>query len=285
MNKLTHDKKIQVISSLVEGSSLRSVARMTGVSRTTIHRLLENVGETCLEYQDIFLRNLPCKNLQIDEIWSFCYAKEKNVPQEFKGMFGFGDTWTWVALDADTKLVPNWLVGSRDADTGYKFLSDLKKRLANRVQITTDGFKVYLKAIEMVFGSEVDHAMLVKLYGQTPEGEKRYSPAECIATETQILQGNPIKKNISTSFVERQNLTMRMNMRRFTRLTNAFSKKVQNLEHAVALHFFHYNFCRPHKTLNKERNLGITPAMAAGVSKHAWTIGDIVELTESTGRI
>lgn len=285
MNKLTLEKKVQVVSALVEGNSMRSTVRMTGVSRTTIHRLLEHVGAACAEYQDIFLRDLPCKNIQIDEIWSFTYAKEKNVPAEFKGMFGFGDTWTWVALDADTKLVPNWRVGSRDAENGYRFLADLKTRLANRVQITSDGYKVYLKAVEMVFGSEVDYAQLVKLYGQTPEGEKRYSPAECIATETVVLQGTPDKKNISTSYVERQNLTMRMNMRRFTRLTNAFSKKIENLEHAVALHFFHYNFCRPHKTLNKERNLGITPAMAAGVSKSAWTIEDIVVLTESSGRI
>lgn len=285
MNKLTLDKKVQIVSALVEGSSLRSIARMTGVSRTTIHRLLEHVGETCHEYQDVILRDLPCKNIQIDEIWSFCYAKEKNVPQEYKGMFGFGDTWTWVALDADTKLVPSWKVGSRDAESGYRFLSDLKTRLANRVQITSDGYKVYLKAIEMVFGSEVDYAQLVKLYGETPEGEKRYSPTEFVGTETTIVQGKPDKKNISTSYVERQNLTMRMNMRRFTRLTNAFSKKIENLEHAVALHFFHYNFCRPHKTLNKERNLGITPAMASGVTNRAWTIEDIIELTESTGRI
>lgn len=285
MNILNHDKKVQVLSSLVEGVSLRSVARMTGVSRTTIHRLLENVGQTCLEYQDIFLRDLPCKNVQVDEIWSFTYAKEKNVPEEFKGMFGFGDTWTWTSLDADTKLVPSWHIGSRNANDASIFLKDLKKRLSDRIQLTTDGHKVYIKAVEEAFGSEVDYAMLIKLYGQTPEGEKRYSPADCIATEKNVVQGNPDKTKISTSYVERQNLTRRMNMRRFTRLTNAFSKKVKNLEYAVALHFFHYNFIRPHKTLNKERNLGITPAMASGVTNRAWTLSDVVALTESSGRI
>lgn len=285
MNTLTIEKKVQVVSALVEGASLRSIARMTGVSRTTIHRLLEHVGATCSEYQDIFLRDLPCQDVQVDEIWSFCYAKEKNIPAEFKGLFGFGDTWTWVAIDSDNKLVPSWHIGSRDAHDATIFLNDLKSKLAERIQLTSDGHKVYLKAVEEAFGMDVDYAMLVKLYGETPEGEKRYSPAECIATEKTIVQGKPDQKKISTSYVERQNLTMRMNMRRFTRLTNAFSKKVENLEHAVALHFFHYNFIRPHKTLNQERNLGITPAMAARVTNRAWTIRDLVELTESTGRI
>lgn len=252
---------------------------MTGAAKGTVTRLLASVGKACAEYQDVMLRDLPCKNIQCDEIWSFCYAKEKNVPQEYKGQFGFGDVWTWTALDADTKLVPSWLVGSRDAEHGQLFINDLKNRLANRIQLTTDGHKVYLSAIENAFGSEIDYAMLIKLYGETPEGEKRYSPADCIATETQVIQGKPDIKKVSTSYVERQNLTMRMSMRRFTRLTNAFSKKIENLEAAVALHFMYYNFCRPHKTLNKERSLGITPAMAAGITKRAWKIEDIIGLT------
>lgn len=280
MNKLRIDKKVQVIASLVEGNSIRSTCRMTGVAKGTVTRLLVSVGKACKEYQDKTLRNLPCKNIQCDEVWSFCYAKEKNVPQEFKGKFGFGDVWTWTAIDAETKLVPSWHVGLRDAENGIRFLNDLKERLANRIQLTTDGHKVYLKAVEETFGIDVDYAMLVKLYGETPEGEKRYSPADCIATETQIIRGKPDTKKISTSYVERQNLTMRMGMRRFTRLTNAFSKKIENLEASVSLHFMYYNFCRPHKTLNEKRNLGITPAMAAGVTNKRWTIEDIVRLDD-----
>ncbi|MEK7572091.1 MAG: IS1 family transposase [Patescibacteria group bacterium] len=281
MNTLSLEKKVQVISSLVEGNSIRSTVRMTGVAKGTVTRLLVAVGKACADYQDVMLRDLPCKTIQCDEIWSFCYAKEKNVPEEYRGQVGFGDTWTWTALDADTKLVPSWHIGSRNADHGVAFMNDLKGRLANRVQLTTDGHKVYLKAVEDTFGIDVDYAMLIKLYGETPEGEKRYSPADCIATETQVIQGKPDIKKVSTSYVERQNLTMRMSMRRFTRLTNAFSKKVENLEAAVALHFMHYNFCRPHKTLNKERNLGITPAMAAGVTNRRWAIEDIVGLVNA----
>lgn len=279
MNTLSLEEKTKVISALVEGNSIRATCRMTGIAKGTVTRLLASVGQACAEYQDIFLRDLPCKNLQADEIWSFCYAKEKNVPQEYKGKFGYGNVWTWTALDADTKFVPSWHIGSRDAIDGMIFMNDLKSRLANRVQLTTDGHHVYMLAVENVFGSEVDYAMLVKIYGKPHrEDEARYSPTECIGTETKIMQGNPDTKNISTSYVERQNLTMRMNMRRFTRLTNAFSKKIENLEAAVALHFMYYNFCRPHKTLNKERNLGITPAMAAGVTVRQWKIEDIIEL-------
>ena len=281
MNILSLEKKTQVISSLVEGNSIRATCRMTGAAKGTVTRLLANVGKTCAEYQDVVLRNLPCKQIQCDEIWSFCYAKDKNVPERYRGKFGYGDVWTWTAIDADTKLVPSWLIGLRDAPNAYRFMQDLKKRLANRVQITTDGHSSYLWAVENVFGSEVDYAMLVKLYGQQPDGEKRYSPAQCIATRQQVLQGNPDTSKISTSYVERQNLTMRMNMRRLTRLTNAFSKKIENLEYAIALHFMYYNFCRPHTTLNLKRNLGITPAMAAGAANRAWTIEDIIYLTNS----
>jgi IS1 family transposase len=278
MNTLSLEEKTKVIAALVEGNSIRATCRMTGIAKGTVTRLLERVGKACADYQDIWLRDLPCDNIQCDEIWSFCYSKEKNVPKEHKGQFGYGDVWTWTALDADTKLVPSWHIGSRDAVDGTIFMNDLKSRLANRVQLTTDGHKVYLKAVEASFGMDVDYAMLVKLYGETPEGEKRYSPAECIATDMQIIMGKPDKKKVSTSYVERQNLTMRMNMRRFTRLTNGFSKKVQNLEAAVALHFMYYNFVRPHKTLNLERNLNMTPSMAAGVTNRAWKVEDIVLL-------
>lgn len=281
MNTLNLEEKTRVISALVEGNSIRATVRMTGVAKGTVTRLLERVGQACADYQDIWLRDLPCKNIQCDEIWSFCYAKEKNVPDRYKGKFGYGNVWTWTALDADTKLVPSWHIGTRDAIDGMYFMNDLKSRLANRVQLTTDGHKVYLQAVENAFGSEVDFAQLVKIYGHiTKEEEKRYSPADCVGIEKNVLQGNPDKKLISTSYVERQNLTMRMSMRRFTRLTNGFSKKVQNLEAAVALHFMYYNFVRPHKTLNQEKNLGMTPAMAAGVAVRPWKIEDIVSLSE-----
>jgi len=230
-----------------------------------------------MDYQDKVMHNLTSKKLQCDEIWSFVYAKEKNVPNQYSGKFGYGDVWTFTALDADTKLIPSWLVGNRSFNCAKDFIADLKARLANRVQITTDGHKMYLEAVEKTFGSEIDYAMLVKLYGQDIEGEKRYSPAKCIGAERMIIQGNPDKEAISTSYVERQNLTMRMNMRRFTRLTNAFSKKLENHTLALALYFMHYNFARPHKTLANPYPR--TPAMAAGISDHIWTIEEIVRLT------
>ncbi len=213
MYTLSLEQKIRVVSSLVEGNSIRATCRITDVAKGTVTRLLGSIGKACLEYQDVVLRDLPCKYIQCDEIWSFCYAKEKNVPEELKGKLGFGDVWTWVAIDAETKLVPSWSVGLRDANYAQKFMDDLKSRLANRVQLTTDGHKVYLWAVENAFGSEIDYAMLIKIYGSQPEQEKRYSPAECIAIEKQIHQGNPDTTKISTSYVERQNLTMRMNMR------------------------------------------------------------------------
>jgi IS1 family transposase len=276
MNKLSIERRAKVISALVEGNSIRATCRMTGTAKGTVIRLLAEVGKACAEYQDKHLRNLPCKHIQCDEIWSFCYAKQKNVPEDKQGRLGYGDVWTWTAIDADTKLVPSWLVGLRDAYHGHKFMSDLKSRLANRVQITTDGHRVYLWAVEDAFGSEVDYAMLIKLYGQELESETRYSPAKCIGTNPTIIQGNPDPTKVSTSFAERQNLTMRMSMRRFTRLTNAFSKKIENLEYAVALHFMYYNFARPHKTLANPYPR--TPAMAAGISNHIWNIEEIVSI-------
>lgn len=281
MNRLSIERRTKVISALVEGNSIRATCRMTDTAKGTVIKLLKDVGIACAKYQDKHLRNLPCKHIQCDEIWSFCYAKQKNVPEDKQGKLGYGDVWTWTAIDADTKLVPSWLVGLRDAYHGYRFMNDLKSKLANRVQLTTDGHKVYLWAIEDTFGSEVDYAMLVKLYGQEPESETRYSPAKCIGINPTIIQGKPDPNKISTSFVERQNLTMRMSMRRFTRLTNAFSKKIKNLEHAVALHFMYYNFARSHKTLANP--YPATPAMATGISDHIWTVEEIVRLTQEEG--
>ena len=270
------EKRAQIISALVEGNSIRSTCRMTGTAKGTVIRLLRDVGKACIQYQDEHLKNLTCKKLQCDEIWSFVYSKDKNVPETHKGEFGYGDVWTFTAIDADTKLIAGWLVGLRNAECAYEFVLDLKARLANRVQLTTDAHGVYLKAVEGAFGSEIDYAQLVKLYGQDLEGEKRYSPAKCLGTNKHVIQGNPDVKDVSTSYVERQNLTMRMCMRRFTRLTNGFSKKVEYLEYHVALHFMYYNFARPHKTLANP--YPTTPAMAAGLSNHIWAIEDIVKL-------
>lgn len=271
MNRLDSKRRTQVIAALVEGNSIRATVRMTGVAKNTIVKLLEEIGAACATYQDKAFNNLQCKRLQLDEIWSFVYSKDKNVPEEKQGIFGYGDVWTWVALDADSKLVPCWHVGTRDALAAKTFIDDLASRLANRVQLTTDGHKAYLQAIEGAFGCEVDYAMLIKLYGVEQE-EVRYSPSKCLGTETQVITGSPNKKHISTSYVERQNLTMRMSMRRFTRLTNGFSKKVENHIHALSLHYMYYNFVRIHKTLR------CTPAMEAGVTSRLWSVEDIVAL-------
>jgi IS1 family transposase len=280
MNNLPIDRQIQVISALVEGNSIRATVRMTGAAKDTVVKLLARVGEACADYQRRTLRNLPCKRLQCDEIWSFCYAKEKNVPQELRGKFGYGDVWTWTALCADTKLIACWRVGDRDAWNAQHFMYDLSSRLANRMQLTTDGHRVYLEAVDLAFGNDIDYAMLVKLYGNEPKGHGgRYSPPQCIGAIPTVVTGRPKRRHISTSYVERQNLTMRMQMRRFTRLTNAFSKKLENHQHAIALHFMHYNFCRIHQTLR------VTPAMAAGITDHVWEISEIVILRDGKGKI
>jgi IS1 family transposase len=276
MNKLKLEKQAQIIKVLCEGNSIRSTARITGTAVNTVVKLLREVGAACLDYQDRVMRNLPCKKLQCDEIWSFVYSKAKNVPEEYNGKFGYGDVWTFTAIDAETKLVPSWLVGLRTADCAFDFISDLKDRLANRVQLTTDGHKMYLDSVERVYGSEIDYAMLNKIYHQDPQPEKRYSPAKCVGAEKKIIQGKPDIKDVSTSYVERQNLTMRMSMRRFTRLTNAFSKKVENHVLALSLYFMYYNFARPHKTLANPYPR--TPAMAAELTNHIWTIGEIIKL-------
>jgi len=277
MNKLSLDRQAQIIKVLCEGNSIRSTARITGTAINTVVKLLREVGVACLDYQDRAMHSLPCEKLQCDEIWSFVYSKAKNVPDEYNGKFGYGDVWTFTAIDADTKLVPAWLVGLRNADCASDFINDLKSRLANRVQLTTDGHKMYLEAIEKAFGSEIDYAQLVKLYGQDLEAEKRYSPAKCIGADKQVIQGNPDIKAVSTSYIERQNLTMRMSMRRFTRLTNAFSKKVENHVLALSLYFMYYNFARPHKSLANP--YPTTPAMATGLTKRIWNVEEIVRLT------
>jgi IS1 family transposase len=276
MNRLPLERRAQLIGLLAEGNSLRAASRLADVSINTVTKLLLDIGAACEEYQDKALKNLKCRRIQCDEIWAFVYAKSKNVPEAHKGEFGYGDVWTWTALDADTKLVPSWAVGRRDGFTASAFIRDLADRLATRVQLTTDGHKVYLEAVEGAFGNAIDYAMLVKTYEgdsskHTP-AERRYSPAVCTGEFKQRVTGDPDPDYISTSYVERQNLSMRMGMRRFTRLTNAFSKKVDNHKAAVALYFMHYNFARIHKTLR------VTPAMEAGVSDHVWGLDEIARL-------
>jgi IS1 family transposase len=273
MNRLDSKKQAQVVAALVEGNSIRATVRMTGVAKNTIVKLLVELGAACSDYMDKNLVNLKCQRVQVDEIWSFCYAKAKNVTPEIKAKNPFaGDVWTWVAIDADTKLIPSWIVGPRDGVTARIFVNDLAKRLANRIQLTSDGLSVYLAAVEKAFHGHVDYAMLQKIYNETPEGQKRYSPAECIGCETHVIDGSPDPKHISTSYIERQNLTMRMSMRRFTRLTNAFSKKIENHVAMVALHTMYYNYARIHQTLR------ITPAMASGISDHVWELSEIIGL-------
>lgn len=277
MNKLSLEKRAQILALLVEGNSMRAITRLVGCSINTVTALLIDVGQACSKYQDKAMRNLPCKRIQCDEIWSFCHSKEKNVSAEDKGVLGHGDVYTWTSICPDTKLVPSFMVGKRDAEYAHAFIQDLASRLANRVQLTTDGHKPYIEAVEGAFGGEIDYAMLVKHYsnpGEAQQAQKRYSPSEFVSAEKRRISGDPDVKKVSTSHVERQNLTMRMGMRRFTRLTNGFSKKIENLEHAVALHFMFYNFGRIHKTLR------VTPAMEAGISDHVWALEEIAGLAQ-----
>lgn len=273
MNKLSSSDRVRVVACLVEGNSIRATSRMTGIARNTVDKLLIDLGRACSEYQDKTFRNLNCKRIQCDEIWTFVGAKEANIPAEKKGR-GRGDVWTWIAIDAETKLVPCWYVGNRDAEAAYHFMHDLAGRLANRVQMTTDGHRPYLRAVEDAFGIEIDFAQLVKIYGKSFNNspEARYSPAQCMGSRKAKIMGKPDYAHVSTSICERQNLTMRMSMRRFTRLTNAFSKKVENHEHAIALHYMNYNFCRIHQSLR------VTPAMEAEVSEKVWRLEDLVSL-------
>jgi len=279
MNQLSNEERAQIIRCLVEGNSIRSTRRITGFGRNTITRLLVALGEATSEYQDRTLRNLPSTRIECDEIWSFCYAKAKNVPEKHRGDWGYGDVWTWTAIDPDSKLVASWLVGWRGEPEAVDFLYDLRGRLANRVQLTTDGHVAYAGAVERTFGPDVDYAQLIKQYGvqQSEDASptaRRYSPNEVTGQEVRIFTGNPDPELISTSYVERNNLHMRMSMRRFTRLTNAFSKKVENHAAMVSLHFMFYNFARPHSALGRNR----TPAMAAGVADHVWTVQEIAGL-------
>jgi IS1 family transposase len=275
MNKLSIEKRTQIISLLVEGNSLRATSRIADVSINTVTKLLVDIGTVCQKYHDEYVRNLTAKRIQCDEIWSFIYAKDKNLPDNLQGKYGLGSIWTWVAIDSDSKIVVSYLVGNRDSEFANIFMNDVASRLSNRVQLTTDGLRAYLEAVEESFGSNIDYAQLLKLYGKPLDEEHRYSPADCIGTRTDVVMGNPNKKHISTSFVERQNLTMRMCMRRFTRLTNGFSKKIENHSHAIALHFMYYNFVRIHKTLR------VTPAMEAGLTKKLWSIEDLAKLLEN----
>jgi IS1 family transposase len=271
MNRLSTDKRAQVVSALVEGNSLRSITRMCGVSINTVTKLLIDMGCACAAYHHQHVRNLRVRRLQCDEIWQFIGAKRKNVTPE-QEQKGWGDSWTWTAIDADTKLCVTYYVGNRDRFAAYNFMCDCADRIIGRPQITTDAYRPYLQAIEDAFGTEVDYAQLHKIYGASTPDESRYSPATCIGCDMKTVMGDPDPKHVSTSFVERQNLTMRMSMRRFTRLTNGFSKKLENHGHMVALYFMHYNFCRVHKTLR------VTPAMEAGLTDHVWGLEELIEL-------
>jgi IS1 family transposase len=276
MNKLDNAMRARVVAALVEGNSIRAISRMTDVARNTVSKLLVDLGVVCSEYLNKHLVNLSCQRVQCDEIWSFVAAKQKNVTPELRARNPYaGDVWTWVAMDADTKLVCSWWVGSRDWFTAKSFVDDLAGRLANRVQLTTDGNRMYLFAINQAFHGDIDYGILMKKYGGSSgadQKENRYSPAECVGCEKKPTIGTPDPAHISTSYIERQNLTMRMSMRRFTRLTNAFSKKIENHIASLAIHYMHYNYCRIHQTLR------ITPAMAAGISDHVWSIDEVISL-------
>lgn len=275
MNRLDLETRCRVVAALVEGNSIRATVRMTGAAKNTIQKLLLELGAASLAYQDRVMHNLPCRRIQIDECWAFCYAKAKNVTPDIAATNpGAGDVWTWAAIDADSKLIPSWIIGPRDGVTARIFVNDLAGRLADRIQLTSDGLHAYLGAVERAFRGEVDYAQLVKIYGQPAEGHQRYSPSDCIGCERKAVTGYPDPRHVSTSFIERANLTMRMGMRRFTRLTNGFSKKLEHHVAAVAVHILHYNFVRIHQTLRT------TPAMAAGVTDRLWEISDMIALLD-----
>lgn len=274
MNRLPTERRVAILRALTEGCSLRSTSRMAGVSINTVTKLLIDAGRACAVFQHNAMRNLPCRRLQLDEIWGFVYAKDANIPEGMENTPGIGSVWTWIAIDAETKLVPSWLVGLRDGEHARVFVDDLAGRLAGRVQVTSDGLRAYAEAIDLAFGGQVDYAVLHKIYGAPRETEARYSPAECIGCDKHPVFGNPHEGHVSTSFVERQNLTMRMRNRRFTRLTNAFSKKLENLEHSVALHFFAYNFITRHATLR------MPPALRARVADHVWSFEELIDLID-----
>lgn len=276
MNRLSLQDRSKIIGCLVEGMSMRATTRLLGCSINTVTKLLVDLGTACLLYQNEVMRDLPCQRIQVDELWAFCYSKQKNTPAHLRNSGERGDIWTWVATEAQTKLVPSFCVGSRDADTAKLFIDDLAMRMRDRIQLTSDGFKAYLKPVEDAFGPEVDYAMLVKLYGPAAGGgpERQYSPAECCGAVKGVVCGNPDEAHISTSYVERQNLSVRMGNRRFTRLTNGFSKKAANHEYALAIYYMHYNFGRIHKTLR------VTPAMEAKISDHVWSLEEIAALAD-----
>jgi IS1 family transposase len=282
MNRLSIERRAAVIGCLTEGMSIRATTRVTGVAKNTIVKLLADLGAACADYQDAAFRNLDIDRQQADEIWSFCYAKQKNVPEEFTGTPGYGDVWTWVAIDADTKLVPSYLVGERTLEDCYTFLRDLKDRMlpGQRIQLTTDGLGIYQSVVDAIWRGNIDYAIIVKDYGGGND-DHRYSPAECTGIQKRKISGDPDERHVSTSYVERQNLSMRMGMRRYTRLTNAFSKKIENLAYSVSIFYAHYNLCRPHQTLSGKGRGQVTPAMAAGVESHPWSITQLCELLES----
>ena len=275
MNKLSRTDRAQILGLMVEGMSIRAISRTTGASKNTIVKLLADAGEAFSDYQDRTMRGLTCKRVQVDEIWAFVYAKAKNVGTAKSAPEGAGDCWTWMAIDADTKLIPSFYVGTRDAYAAQAFIGDLAGRLANRVQLTSDGHKPYLEAVEQSFGADIDYAMLIKHYGEPVGGIGKYSPGDCVSFELRHVEGRPDPAHVSTSYAERANLTLRMGSRRFTRLTNAFSKKVENHAHSVAIHTMHYNFVRIHQTPR------CSPAMAAGVSATLWELADMVKVLEN----
>jgi IS1 family transposase len=273
MNTLSIERRAHIVSLLVEGNGINAITRITGVAKNTVLKLLADLGEACEAYHDQYVRGVTAKRIQCDEIWSFCHAKARNVRPELRGTFGIGDVWTWTAIDADSKLIVSWHVGKRETPDAYQFMKDVASRLANPIQLTTDGFHCYLNAVDAAFPHAIDYAMLVKMYGTPPEGERRYTPAVCLNAERKIIRGNPDRDHINTSYVEKHNQTMRQNMRRYTRLTAGHSKKLDNHRFATALHFVHYNFARICSTVK------MTPAMAAGIADHRWTIEELVSLS------